>query len=243
MNKLPENASEEEAKHLTDVEVSSEKKNRRSVKKIIWSCFFWGLITVFFFIITDIFSRGFPFNSGTALKAAERVRSTNNARNLAVALQAYAADHNDEFPEGNTASEVFSKLLTPDEKGRVYITDKGYFFVKGSAWTPRKIEGAELNRTLVEGENHWALMSGLKTEGNARWPLVFDGPANSDGVYTDKSKNKGGVWDGKLAIVVRLDCSAKAEKLTDLKVATDGQSNILVPTKDWAEGGKMLMPW
>jgi len=179
-----------------------------------------------------------------ALTSAERARSLNKARNIGMALKQYANDHDGAFPKGDSASDAFTKLLPPEPGSSGYISDKKQFFVKGSAYTRNSL-GADTGdqRKLVPGENHWAFMSDLDDSGSGRWPLLFDGPASADGTYSRKATEKGGVWEGKVAIVVRLDGSANQETLSDdLKVRTDGQDNALKPSETWATGGKIAMP-
>lgn len=179
-----------------------------------------------------------------ALTSAERARSLSKARNIGMALKQYANDHDGSFPKGDSASDAFTKLLPPEPGSSGYIADKKQFFVKGSAYT-RNAQGADTGdqRKLVAGENHWGFMAELDDSGSGRWPLLFDGPASADGTYSRKANEKGGVWEGKVAIVVRLDGSANAETLSDdLKVRTDGQDNALKASETWATGGKIAMP-
>lgn len=175
--------------------------------------------------------------------AATRARALNSARNIGMALKTYANDNEGAFPPADSsAADAFSKSLLA--KG--YITDKKQFFVKGSKYTPvkdRDTQNSGDQKKLSEDENHWAYMAKLDDSGNGRWPLLFDGPNSAEGKYSDKKTEKGGVWEGKVAIVVRLDGSASAETLTsDFVVKTDGQENILKPSENWASGGKIAMP-
>ena len=177
------------------------------------------------------------------LMSANRIKALSAARNIGMALKTYANEHDGAFPKGEKASEAFSKLLPQDVGSSGYISDKKQFFVKGSKYTPPSDtpNGGD-QKTLTEGENHWGFMSGLDDSGSGRWPLLFDGPASAEGSYSAKKTEKGGVWEGKVAIVVRLDGSANAEQLKELKVQTDGQDNILKATENWANGGKIAMP-
>jgi prepilin-type N-terminal cleavage/methylation domain-containing protein len=178
------------------------------------------------------------------LTSANQAKAQNNARNIGMGLKLYATDHDGAFPSGDTASAAFSKLLPQTVGATGYVTDKKMFFVKGSAYTKATDSGTNNNNqnTLNQGENHWAMMGALDDSGSGRWPLVFDGPASADGKYSAKKTERGGVWEGRLAIVVRLDGSAAKETLKDLAVQTDGQDNALRPSDNWATGGKVLMP-
>ncbi len=177
------------------------------------------------------------------LMSANRIKALSAARNIGMALKTYANEHDGAFPSGDTASEAFSKLLPQDVGSSGYISDKKQFFVKGSKYTPPSDSTTSGNQQrLAQGENHWAFMAGLDDSGSGRWPLLFDGPASSEGAYSAKKTERGGVWEGKVAIVVRLDGSANAEQLRELKVQTDGQDNALKPGENWAAGGKIAMP-
>ena len=176
----------------------------------------------------------------------DRIRSISNARNIALALKAYAVDHDGNLPQGNTATEVFSKLLPVDKDTSGYIMDKSVFYVIGSEWTPKPLPENDPNPSIVSKEqNHWALMSGysINDPKNAHYPLIFDGPANPEGKYHYSPNEKGGYRNGKSAIVVRADGSAKLEQLKEQYITTDGKDNILQPTDTWIPGGKLLMPW
>jgi hypothetical protein len=84
-------------------------------------------------------------------------------------------------------------------------------------------------------------MAGLSADGSEDWPVVFDGFA-SGGKYSAKKTEPGGVWEGKVAIVVRLNGSAAKEALTDLVLKTNGQENALVTNGDWLKGGTYAAP-
>jgi hypothetical protein len=204
-----------------------------------------------------------PALYATVMVSAVRIKALSNARNLGMALKTFANDHEGKFPEGNTAADAFSKLLKVDPKTGSYISDKKQFLIKDSKYTPKMrsigffenlmiafglIEDPENNLQgdpirLHDGENHWAYMSQLDDNGHSRWPLIFDGPASPDGKYSTNKGEKGGIYEGKVAIAVRLDGSANAEQLKHLFISTDEQDNILQPTKTWAIGGKLLMPY
>lgn len=177
------------------------------------------------------------------LENANRAKALNNARNIGMALKTYANENDGAFPRGESASEAFTKLLPKEEGSSGYISDKKQFFVKGSKYTPVQDGDKKSDpKKISEGENHWAYMSGLDDSGSGRWPLLFDGPASSDGKYSYKKTEKGGVWGGKVAIVVRLDGSANQETLKELAVQSDNQDNALKPSENWAQGGKVAMP-
>jgi prepilin-type N-terminal cleavage/methylation domain-containing protein len=178
------------------------------------------------------------------LEAADRTKAISNARNIYLGLRGYSRDHEGMFPTGETAAAAFSKLLAQEEGAQGYIPGNKEFKVKGSAWTRTRAEAGEGERgKLGEGENHWGYMANLNDADNARWPLVFDGPASADGKYSAKRSEKGGVWSGKVAIVVRVSGEAKEEPLEGLTIKTDGQQNVLRASENWLNEGKLLMPY
>lgn len=178
------------------------------------------------------------------INAANQTKALSNARNIGMALKTYATDNDGAFPSGETAAAAFSKLLPKEAGASGYGVNKKQFFVKGSAYSPSsKQQESGDQKTISEGENHWAMMGGLDDAGSGRWPLVFDGPASAEGKYSGKKSEKGGVWEGKTAILVRLDGSAGKEKLNEsFTIQSDGQDNALKPGDSWATGGKVLMP-
>ncbi len=173
---------------------------------------------------------------------ANQAKALNGARNIGLALKLYANDNDGAYPAGSSAKEAFNKLLPADASSSGYIKDKKAFFVKGSAFTPTSADSKASTETkLGEKENHFAYMSGLSADGSEDWPVVFDGCASA-GKYSAKKTEEGGVWEGKVAIVVRLNGSAAKEALTDLVLKTNGQDNALVPKDEWIKGGKYVAP-
>jgi len=177
------------------------------------------------------------------LTNANQTKALNNGRNIGMALKLYASDHDGAMPKGDDANAALAALLPAEEGASGYLKDKKAFVVKGSAWTPAGATAGAVN-TLGAGENHWAYNAGLTSEGGETWPLVFDGPKSADGDYAAKKTDKGGVWEGRNAIVVRLNGSAAKETLTGMKLATDGLDNALKPDtqKGWLTGAEMKMP-
>jgi len=180
---------------------------------------------------------------------ANQAKALNGARNIGLALKLYANDNDGAYPAGSSANAAFNKLLPADASASGYIKDKKAFFVKGSAFTPPPTDqasgggaGGGANATkLAAKENHFGYMAGLSADGSEDWPVVFDGFA-SGGKYSAKKTEQGGVWEGKVAIVVRLNGSAAKEALTDLVLKTNGQENALVTNGDWLKGGTYAAP-
>jgi prepilin-type N-terminal cleavage/methylation domain-containing protein len=172
---------------------------------------------------------------------ANQAKALNGGRNIGLALKLYANDHDGLYPAGSSAKDAFNTLLPADASSTGYIKDKKAFAVKGSAWTPTAAPSTDTK--LGDKENHFAYFSGLSADGGEDWPVVFDGPASDDGSYSAKKTEKGGVWEGKVAIVVRLNGSAAKEPLTELKLVSNGQTNALKPSDTWITNGKYAAPY
>jgi len=186
-----------------------------------------------------------PTAIGRVMANTYRTQALDNARNIGFALKAYASEHEGMYPTGESAEDIFSKLLPQFEGQTGYISDKRAFSVKGSAYIKPKeaANQGDQEKTLPRRKPLGHDVPGLSESGNGRWPLVFDGPASADGVYSPKRYEKGGVSEGQVAIVLRIDGSATQETLTGLSsFQTDGQENALKPGENWLVGGKIAMP-
>jgi hypothetical protein len=160
-----------------------------------------------------------------------------------MALKMYANDNDGAFPEAKgTALAAFNELFPKAAGASGYIKDKKQFFVKGSAYT-RKLNPTSDPLKLQTEENHWAYMAGLTSESSENWPLIFDGPKDESGTYSPIKTERGGVWEGRTAIVVRVNGGASPEKLKDFKLQSDGQTNALAPAADWLKGATYSAPY
>lgn len=164
----------------------------------------------------------------TAQVTAQQAKALSNARQIVGALRTYASDNDGKFPDHPVAAGGVAgpgDLATSNEAFRQlfpnYLTSEQIFYVPKSAWSNNKpddrLDAETLSagpQTLNVGENHWAYFPKLTDSSNSAMPLVCDAPiaANADPQYTDVATDKGGVWQGKLAIVVRIDQSAEKLK-------------------------------
>lgn len=183
-----------------------------------------------------------PSAISNAITSANKVQALSGARNVGMALRQYAGDNDGAYPEGTTAVTAFNHLFPQAAGANGYIKDKKQFYVKGSAWTPKPVTGGDPLK-LAANENHWAYMQGLTTESPENWPLLFDGPKDESGSYSPLKSEKGGVWEGRVAIVVRVNGAATPEKLKDLRLQSDGQPNALAPSGDWLKGATYAAPY
>jgi prepilin-type N-terminal cleavage/methylation domain-containing protein len=173
-------------------------------------------------IIAVLASVALPAYTGVQERAAQ-TKALNNAKQIGLTCKIFAQDHDGNYPsytlqnlkptatpvrDSNTA---FAQLI-PD-----YLQTEDIFYVAKSKWTPSAPDGQYDNpqndsptNTLKQGENHWAYVLGLSDTSNASYPLIADGFVNggqNSHQYTQDSSQRGGVWKGKKAIVVRCDAS------------------------------------
>jgi prepilin-type N-terminal cleavage/methylation domain-containing protein len=163
------------------------------------------------------------------LTTANRMKAVSNVRQIGLALKQYASDNDGIFPdkkrdgtsEATDANDAFGTLV-PE-----YVADKRLFFVKAP---DGKITNAD--NPLQGGENEWAYLLGLTETSPGRWPLVVSGP-NTGTKYSADRTVEGGVWEGKVAIVLRADGSANAETLDKQNLTIpadhDKKADALVP--------------
>jgi prepilin-type N-terminal cleavage/methylation domain-containing protein len=173
------------------------------------------------------------------LVSANQAKALNGARNIGMAVKLYANDNDGAYPgtgssaQPGDANTAFNMLLPS------YIKDKKSFFVKGCKYHGTKTKPSD--STTLEGEdNHWAYMLGLSNDSPEVTPLIVDGPdSGGTGWVVDKTK-PGGVWEGKVALVVRVNGAASKEPLKTLKLMTDDGKNAL--SENLPDGAKLLLP-
>ncbi|MCB1064526.1 MAG: type II secretion system protein [Verrucomicrobiae bacterium] len=152
----------------------------------------------------------------SAVRQAQMNAAMQNAKQLSTGLRSYASDYDGIFPgsvdlvteeEYSNSNDAFRSLL-PD-----YIDTERIFAVPGSSWGPRA-DGRmdDESERLEAGENHWAYIAGLTTSSRSDWPLIVDG-TNGSGTYTRRAGDKGGCWEGRKAVVIRVGGSAETVPL------------------------------
>ncbi|MCB1098105.1 MAG: hypothetical protein KDN22_21215 [Verrucomicrobiae bacterium] len=175
-----------------------------------------------------------------------------HAREVHLRLQEFGIDNDGEFPSGGENSNAaFRQLFDRKFQG------ERQFFVHGSAWhntlpsgrlMPDGVVGDPPNydRALERGENHWAYVSQLNSDSKGNLPIVMDGFSDVPGVYSDNSEERGGVWEGVRAVVVRVDGSSKlAAYGDDLRVyeKVDGMEVDIFSKEYGTESANLLNPW
>ncbi len=179
-------------------------------------------------IIAILAGIALPAFAGVQVRAAQS-KILSNAKQVGLACRVFANDYDGQYPSQGinangkltgtnlaTANAVFATLI-PD-----YLQTEQIFFCAKSKFTPAKPDDniTSADDRLKTGENHFAYVLGLGTTSNSTFPLLADGFASeSDHTYVKDETAKGGVWKGKVAIVIRADQSGIVEKLgNDMRV-------------------------
>ena len=106
--------------------------------------------------------------------------------------------------------------------------------------TPAKATPVE---TLKAGENTFAYCLGLTDKSHAQFPLITDGFANpGKWTFSKDRRAKGGVWEGKKAIVGLVDGSASIQKVDQRSMTVSG--NPVDPSASYfSTSVKGPQPW
>lgn len=157
---------------------------------------------------------------------ANQMTDINNGKNIYLALKLFATDNEGRFPWADydpatgepmtSGSTVTSANAAYKNVCPRYIAKKGIFFLSKSGWTVNKPDEGDTAASsyLQAGQCAYAYVPGLYDTSNPSFPLIADAFSSNVGTYTDKDGQQGGIWKGKVAMVVRVDGSVKLEKCT-----------------------------
>lgn len=219
--------------------------NRQSQKR----AFTLVELLVVMVIIAVLAGVAFPV-FGNVIFTAKMNAGMQSAKQIGLALVAYAGDHDGQYPEEKnsydetikTSNDAFRSLI-PD-----YCDNEAIFVVPTSQWGSNvdgKIKTA--SEILKPGENHFAFVSGINSTSGSMKPLVVDG-TDGTGFYTRDEQRKGGAWKGQKAILIRNDNSAKLVPLKgtdDHRFIPDTENeavNMLDVGTTIGDGVKLLDP-
>lgn len=155
---------------------------------------------------------------------AEQTKVLANAKQIGLALKLFAGDFEGSFPtkidqSGAATADIVDANDALANLIPTYVPNEKTFFVKKSQWNLRSgiVQPGDENvstaaNKLATGENHFAYVAGLNDTSTGSWPLLADGFAGGTGTvatptYDVNATNKGGVWEGNKAIVIRVDQS------------------------------------
>ncbi len=195
-----------------------------------------------------------------------QTKDLSNAKQIGLACKLYAGDHDGLFPDkdGRAADPPTTALGATSKSNDAfaclvpaYLPTEKLFYLAKSAWStvvPDEKTTAAADR-VEANTNNFAYEMGLNEVSNPSFPLIADAPATggASAVYTTVQANKGGVWKGKKAIVIRVDQSGNVETATitgtDSKVpgktgAATTSDDIFAPdaTTGWLVGSSLLLP-
>ncbi|HEY5752470.1 MAG TPA: type II secretion system protein [Chthoniobacterales bacterium] len=177
---------------------------------------------------------------------AEQTKVLANAKQIGLALKLFAGDYDGSYPKfadeinaGTTpvgdANEAYANLIP------TYVPSEKIFAVKKSAYTPAAPDESftTVGNRLAAGENHFAYVSNLTDTSNPNFPVVADGFSGTVGTYTNVQTDPGGVWEGRKAVVIRVDQSGKVETC-NATYQVFGQTGTGTPADIFATGATWL---
>ncbi len=164
----------------------------------------------------------------TVQERAAQTKDLSNAKQIGLACKVFAGDNEGFYPKNQlnvnpptpitTANQAFKNLVP------TYIPTEKIFYLAKSAWTSNlPDEDMSTAATAVAaGENNFAYVTGLTDTSNPSFPLILDAPNAATSAqltpgpgavtYTAVQTERGGVWKGKKATIIRVDQSGAVEK-------------------------------
>jgi len=145
--------------------------------------------------------------SERARESARRASCKNNLKQIGLALHIYATDHEGEFPPGETAVEVFGKLI---EEG---LLDETWGFWKIPVFVcpgaKEDVKAWKSTRTLTEETCSYDYVSGLSIASPPEFALAFDRSVTNHAFTASPGE---GVYRGRLVLHVDGHTSWSAEE-------------------------------
>lgn len=204
-------------------------------------------------VFTSVQERGF------------QTKDLSNAKQIGLACKLYAADHDGLFPDKDgQAADPPAAVLDASSKSNqafgslipAYLPAEKLFYLGKSAWsTAVPDENIADTKRCEAGTNNFAYVLGLNETSNPSFPLLADAPKTGGALaeYSTVQTDKGGVWKGKKAIVIRCDQSGNVEstKIAAAKATVPGKTgaaatadDIFVPdaVTGWLVGNTLLLP-
>jgi prepilin-type N-terminal cleavage/methylation domain-containing protein len=165
----------------------------------------------------------------------KQTKALSNGKQIALALRLFAGDHDGTYPSyvvdanGTPANPPVNVASSNDAFCQLfptYLKSEAIFYVGGSAWcnasAPDEVQDATLTvpstNTRATGENEWLFVLALNDTFNPSVPMIADGFISGGELshkYIKDQSQKGGVWKGQTAIVVRADGSSGAALKVD----------------------------
>lgn len=171
---------------------------------------------------------------------AMQTRNLSNGKQIALALSLYAGDNDGKFPsyelkDGKPgAAPVTNSNTAYAQLFPIYVQNEEIFWDGHSKFCnpshPDNVYDNPLPDTPVEtlkhGENCWAYVRGLNNKSPGKVPLVAEGFFSATShTYSRSTDERGGVWEGKKAVVIRVDMSGAVEPVDQKTLQVAGKNN------------------
>ena len=175
----------------------------------------------------------------TVQERGAQTKDLSNAKQLALACKLYATDNDGKYPDKDGTVDPPVALTTSSKSNQAfallipnYLPSEKLFYLGKSAWSPTVPDENTTNPAdrCEVSTNNFAYEMGMTETSNPSFPLIADAPfsGGQTAVYKTDQTQKGGVWKGKKAVVVRCDMSGTIETC---KVDTSaGTSTVVGPT-------------
>jgi prepilin-type N-terminal cleavage/methylation domain-containing protein len=198
----------------------------------------------------------------TVQERGAQTKDLSNAKQIALACKLFAADNEGKFPDkdGQAADPPTAALTSASTSNAAfaclvpnYLPSEKLFYLGKSAWSPNVPDEkvtASTDRCEAKS-NSFAYELGLTEISNPSFPLIADAPATggASAVYSTDPTQKGGVWKGKKAVVIRCDMSGTVETGTvtgtnsTVKGPVGGAApdDIFKPAATWLSASNSLL--
>jgi len=203
-------------------------------------------LVIVLFILAVLVGLTVPAALRVQLKGAQ-MKDLNNGKQIYLGLKLFSTDNDGRFPWADYDASIGGPAASGATVSNAntayqnicpqYIKPRATFYAAKSVWTPNvPDENAATMPLTLPGDNAYAYVPGLNSNSNPSFPLIADAFSNKPGVYSKTRGEKGSIWNGKTALVVRVDGSAKFESCNPgtLKVAASPlQPDLFKPDNDW----------
>jgi len=176
-----------------------------------------------------------------------QMKDLNNGKQIYLGLKLFSTDNDGRFPWANYDPAIGGPSLTGTTVSNAntayqnicpqYVAFRATFYADKSAWTPSVLNEATHTPPLtLPGENAYAYIPGLASNSNPAFPIIADAFSTTVGVYSRTKGEKGSLWLGKSALVVRVDGATRFEPCNPNTLKVIGnikRPDPFAPGEDW----------
>jgi hypothetical protein len=183
-----------------------------------------------------------------SLSRVRMVKSISHSKQVKLALDSFAMDHDGRYPNAKTAIEnkcptdgssnaLFRQLFATGNTSSELI----FWLPKNTVCTWRAPDDVTISKgvfdpseTLQPGDCGWAYVKDQNSVNNPSRPLLFSSPPTASGLEFDPEPLNG------MVVVLRIDSSTKPMRLNAENRLMDGDGNELLTTASdvWKGNGK-----